>query len=53
MNNFAATLNCGYLTLTAASDDLVPLFARHGFTLEKNQMSRMARAMEKKVKGPA
>jgi hypothetical protein len=43
----AAARRCDYLTLTAAVDDLVPLFAKFGFVAENDQATSLA--MEKKV----
>jgi hypothetical protein len=49
LEDYARTKGCEYLTLTAAADDLIPLFATLGFTLETNDFGRMARAMEKRL----
>jgi hypothetical protein len=44
---YAAKHHCDYMTLTAPADDLVPLFARHGFAVEDNLATGLA--MEKRV----
>ena len=44
---YATDNECAYLTLNAATDDLVPLFAKFGFTVEDGQATSLA--MEKKV----
>jgi hypothetical protein len=44
---YAVDHECTYLTLNAATDDLVPLFAKFGFTVEDGQATSLA--MEKKV----
>ncbi|MBI3837742.1 MAG: hypothetical protein HY288_07385 [Planctomycetia bacterium] len=44
---FAVSKQCDYVTLTAADDDLVPLFRRFGFVLEDDEVANLA--MEKKV----
>ncbi len=44
---YAAEHGCQYLTLTAATDDLVPLFGKFGFTVEDGQATSLA--MEKKL----
>lgn len=41
MKAFAREHGVEYLTLTAASDDLIPLFEKHGFTVEDNEMGRI------------
>jgi hypothetical protein len=45
---YASAQGMDYITLTAAANDLVPLFATHGFTLETNEMGGSARAMQKR-----
>jgi hypothetical protein len=49
IEEYARSKGCDYLTLTAAADDLVTLFGSHGFTLETNEVGKMARAMEKRL----
>ncbi len=49
-NDYAKAHRCDYLTLTASADDLVPLFAKHGFALETNEFGRQARAMQRRVR---
>ena len=44
---FAVSKQCDYVTLTAAADDLVPLFGKFGFVLEDDEVASLA--MEKKV----
>jgi hypothetical protein len=44
---FAVSAECDYLTLTAAADDLVPLFGKFGFVVEDDGVASLA--MEKKV----
>ena len=44
---FANSQQCDYLTLTAAADDLVPMFFKLGFVLEDEDVASLA--MEKKV----
>ena len=46
---YALAQGCEYLTLTAATDDLVPLFTKFGYTVEDNQVATLA--MEKKLSG--
>lgn len=46
---YARGQGCDYLTLTAAADDLVPLFAKHGFRVEDGNATSLA--MEKRVGG--
>jgi hypothetical protein len=43
----AAEQGCDYLTLNAATDDLVPLFTKYGFVVEDGQATSLA--MEKRV----
>lgn len=50
MEKYAIAKNCDYLTLTAATPELVPVFRKFGFTVETNDMGRQALAMEKKMK---
>lgn len=45
--SYAAKHECDYLTLSAATEDLVPLFEKFGFTIEDEQATSLA--MEKKV----
>ena len=45
---YAAENGCEYVTLTAAADDLVPLFGKFGFVVEDGQATSLA--MEKRVK---
>lgn len=40
MRNYAIEHKIDYLTLTAARGDLVPLFEKHGFKVEDNEMAR-------------
>jgi hypothetical protein len=44
---YGAQHGCEYLTLTAATDDLVPLFSKFGFSVEDGQATSLA--MEKKL----
>jgi hypothetical protein len=44
---YAAEHGCDYLTLTAATDDLVPLFGKFGFVVEDGQATSLA--MEKRL----
>lgn len=48
IESYAIRHGFDYLTLTAAHDDLLPLFASYGFVIESNEMGKMARAMEKR-----
>ncbi len=45
---YAAQHGCEYVTLTAADDDLVPLFSKFGFVVEDSLATGLA--MEKRVK---
>ena len=49
LEEYARAKGCEFLTLTAAADDLVPLFTTWDFALETNEIGRMARAMEKRL----
>jgi hypothetical protein len=46
---YAAEHDCQFLTLNAATDDLVPLFGKFGFTVEDGQATGLA--MEKRLAG--
>ncbi len=46
---YARSQKCIFITLTAASEDHVPLFGKYGFTVEDNEPGKMQRAMEKKL----
>jgi hypothetical protein len=46
---YAAVHGCEYLTLNAATDDLVPLFSKFGFSVEDGQATSLA--MEKRLAG--
>jgi hypothetical protein len=45
--DYALANGCDYITLTAAADDLVPLFGKFGFAVEGDEVACLA--MEKKV----
>lgn len=45
---FAREKGIPFVTLTAAADDLVPLFRRHGYELDDNHIGRLARQMWKR-----
>lgn len=47
VEQYAVDHECRYMTLTAATDDLVPLFGKFGFVVEDGQATSLA--MEKKV----
>ncbi|REK19217.1 MAG: hypothetical protein DWQ37_02160 [Planctomycetota bacterium] len=44
---YASQQGCDYLTLNAATDDLVPLFGKYGFVVEDGQATSLA--MEKRI----
>ena len=46
MIKYATEHGLKYLTLTAASGDLVPLFEKHGFIVEDNQVAKKAIALD-------
>ena len=41
MQTYAVQKGIEYLTLTAAAGDLVPLFTKHGFKIEDNDLGRL------------
>ena len=45
----AKRLGWKHVTLTCAAADLVPLFGKHGYTLETGVRGRLASAMEMKI----
>jgi hypothetical protein len=47
IEKYASDHECNYLTLNAATEDLVPLFSKFGFTVEDGQATSLA--MEKKI----
>jgi hypothetical protein len=50
IDQYARENGFDYVTLTAAEPSLVPLFESYGFELERNDLAKFLRAMEKRIK---